>query len=269
MQLGGSRFFDCYIPALGCDVRVHTDALLGGGAATVAAGWKAEDKCGGRGGARGWQGGGCRHLGAWGSGTGLSKGQPSAANRVLTGFPASSVPPRQDARAAPRHGARVAGRPRRSRLLWCDGAGAGAMDGACRQAAAAGSRAAKRARASERWEALHSRLHPPAPLPPPPDIPNLSSLRNPAGVAPAALPLTLRMLTHVPLIVSSRRSQTSGSPTHVFAKLWLQPLPAAASVHAAGAAAPAPAASQQQQQQPATVAALREAISQGLQEGWD
>ena len=24
MQLGGSRFFDCYIPALGCDVRIHT-----------------------------------------------------------------------------------------------------------------------------------------------------------------------------------------------------------------------------------------------------
>lgn len=28
MQLGGSRFFDCYIPALGCDVRIHTGGLL-------------------------------------------------------------------------------------------------------------------------------------------------------------------------------------------------------------------------------------------------
>lgn len=28
MQLGGSRFFDCYIPALGCDVRIHAGGLL-------------------------------------------------------------------------------------------------------------------------------------------------------------------------------------------------------------------------------------------------
>ena len=39
------------------------------------------------------------------------------------------------------------------------------------------------------------------------DVPNLGALRNPAGVAPTALPLTLRMLSHVPILVSSRRSQ--------------------------------------------------------------
>lgn len=44
MQLGGSRFFDCYIPTLGCDVRIHTDALLVGGATAVDAGWSPEDK---------------------------------------------------------------------------------------------------------------------------------------------------------------------------------------------------------------------------------
>lgn len=86
------------------------------------------------------------------------------------------------------------------------------------------------------------------------DVPNLPSLRNPGGVQPAALPLTLRMLCHVPILVSSRRSQTSGSPTHVVAKLWLAPLPA----EAAGAAAAAPAA-----------AALRDALAQGVQESFD
>ena len=74
----------------------------------------------------------------------------------------------------------------------------------------------------------------------PADIPNLGALRNPGGVAPAALPLTLRMLCHVPILVSSRRSQTSGSPTHVTAKLWLAPLPAEVAA-AAGAAPPATA----------------------------
>ena len=44
MQLGGSRFLDCYIPALGCDVRIHTDALLRGGGAAVTSTWQADDK---------------------------------------------------------------------------------------------------------------------------------------------------------------------------------------------------------------------------------
>lgn len=79
---------------------------------------------------------------------------------------------------------------------------------------------------------------PPA-CPLPADIPNLAALRNPRGVAPVALPQELRLLSHVPLLVSSRRSQTSGSPTHVTAKLWLQPLPAEAAAAAAGAAAAA------------------------------
>ena len=68
------------------------------------------------------------------------------------------------------------------------------------------------------------RLPPPAPCSPPAppaDIPTLDAVRNPSGIAPVALPLTLRMLSHVPILVSSRRSQTSGSPTHCCAKLWL------------------------------------------------
>ena len=44
MQLGGSRFLDCYIPALGCDVRIHTDALLRGGVAAIEATWRPESK---------------------------------------------------------------------------------------------------------------------------------------------------------------------------------------------------------------------------------
>lgn len=54
------------------------------------------------------------------------------------------------------------------------------------------------------------------------DIPNFDRVTNPVNVPPAALPLTIRMLAHVPLVVSSRRSQTSGSPTHVTAKLWVE-----------------------------------------------
>ena len=110
-----------------------------------------------------------------------------------------------------------------------------------------------------RW--AHPR--PPTPAHTSADVPNLGSLRNPGGVAPAALPLTLRMLCHVPILVSSRRSQTSGSPTHVTAKLWLQPLPAelaaaaaAASGGEAGAAAEAGGT-------------LREARAPGIQETFD
>jgi hypothetical protein len=44
MQLGGSRFFDAYIPALGCDVRIHTDSLLRGGDAAISAAWRPDDK---------------------------------------------------------------------------------------------------------------------------------------------------------------------------------------------------------------------------------
>lgn len=44
MQLGGSRFLDAYIPALGCDVRIHTDQLLRGGAAAIDARWQADTK---------------------------------------------------------------------------------------------------------------------------------------------------------------------------------------------------------------------------------
>ena len=97
--------------------------------------------------------------------------------------------------------------------------------------------------------------------PQPTDVHNLAALRNPAGVAPAALPLTLRMLCHVPILVSSRRSQTSGSPTHVTAKLWLQPLPAElAAVAAAGGGGEVGAD---------TGSALREARAPGIAENWD
>ncbi len=54
------------------------------------------------------------------------------------------------------------------------------------------------------------------------DIPNFEKAQNPGAVARGGLPLTLRMLSHVAVVVSSRRSQTSGSPTHVTAKLWVE-----------------------------------------------
>lgn len=125
MQLGGSRFFDCYIPALGCDVRIHTNSLLKGGDAAVDPTWVPDEK-------------------------------------VLE----------------LRYASAQAGQP-----------------------------------GGEQCEPDYS------------DIPNLGIVKNPGGIAPAQLPLTLRLLTHVPIVVSSRRSQTSGSPTHITAKLWLAPLP--------------------------------------------
>ena len=64
------------------------------------------------------------------------------------------------------------------------------------------------------------------------------------------------MLCHVPILVSSRRSQTSGSPTHVFAKLWLK-------------AALGGELLQQQPEAPAQQAQLREAAAQGIQDSWD
>lgn len=83
-------------------------------------------------------------------------------------------------------------------------------------------------------------------------------------MAPAALPLQLRMLSHVPILVSSRRSQTSGSPTHVTAKLWLAPLPAAAVAAGTQSGAAADGAPGPQGE-----AAVREAVAQGIQENWD
>lgn len=44
MQLGGSRFFDAYIPALGCDVRIHTGSLLRGGDGAIVSAWQPADK---------------------------------------------------------------------------------------------------------------------------------------------------------------------------------------------------------------------------------
>jgi DIS3-like exonuclease 2 len=42
--LGGSRFFDAYVPALGIDVRVHTDRILKGGDAALNLNWNDETK---------------------------------------------------------------------------------------------------------------------------------------------------------------------------------------------------------------------------------
>lgn len=92
------------------------------------------------------------------------------------------------------------------------------------------------------------------------DIPNLPALRNPGAISPVELPLTLCMLAHVPILVSSRRSQTSGSPTHVVAKLWLKPAPGCGEERQA---APPLAGSQAEQ------AGLREALAPGIQENWD
>jgi hypothetical protein len=103
----------------------------------------------------------------------------------------------------------------------------------------------------------------------PADIPNLAALRNLGSIPATDLPLTLHVLSHIPIVVSSRRSPTSGSPTNVIAKLWLNPTPSASSDER-DAAAPQlqvqPAQQQQLQQQPA---GLRLAIAQGIQESFD
>ena len=44
MAVGGSRFFDVYIPSLGTDVRVHTNNVLRGGEAALAAAWEPQSK---------------------------------------------------------------------------------------------------------------------------------------------------------------------------------------------------------------------------------
>lgn len=159
MQLGGSRFFDAYIPALGCDVRIHTGSLLRGGDGAIVSAWQPADK--------------------------VLELRHAASNQQQRG---------------------------------------------------------------EQDEPDYS------------DIPNLPALRNPGAISPVELPLTLCMLAHVPILVSSRRSQTSGSPTHVVAKLWLKPAPGCGEERQA---APPLAGSQAEQ------AGLREALAPGIQENWD
>jgi hypothetical protein len=44
MAVGGSRFFDVYLPALGVDVRVHTNSVLRGGEAALCALWEPQHK---------------------------------------------------------------------------------------------------------------------------------------------------------------------------------------------------------------------------------
>lgn len=115
MCLGGSRFFDVYIPSLGMDVRIHTNSVLQGGDDSIVSAWNKETK-------------------------------------VLTMM--------------------------RSK--------AGVHD-----------------------------------QPDYTDVPNFSKVKNNQDVSAMHLPITLRMLGHVSIVVSSRKSQTSGSPTHVTAKLWV------------------------------------------------
>ncbi|KAL4856961.1 DIS3-like exonuclease 2 [Chlorella vulgaris] len=169
MQLGGSRFFDAYIPALGCDVRIHTATLLRGGEAAIRTGWRPEDK--------------------------TLELRHSVADPGQRG---------ED----------------------CD--------------------------------------------PDYSDIPNLAALRNLGGICATDLPFTLHVLSHIPIVVSSRRSPTSGSPTNVIAKLWLNPTPSASSGKQ-GAAALQPQAQQAQQQQQLQQqpAGLRMAMAQGIQESFD
>lgn len=44
MAVGGSRFFDVYVPALGVDVRVHTNSVLKGGDGALESQWDAQAK---------------------------------------------------------------------------------------------------------------------------------------------------------------------------------------------------------------------------------
>ncbi|KAI3425159.1 hypothetical protein D9Q98_008930 [Chlorella vulgaris] len=168
MQLGGSRFFDAYIPALGCDVRIHTATLLRGGEAAIRTGWRPEEK--------------------------TLELRHSVADPGQRG---------ED----------------------CD--------------------------------------------PDYSDITNLAALRNLGSICAIDLPLTLHVLSHIPIVVSSRRSPISGSPTNVIAKLWLTPTPSASSGEH-NAAAPQPQAQQGQQQQlQQEPAGLRLAMAQGIQESFD
>lgn len=103
----------------------------------------------------------------------------------------------------------------------------------------------------------------------PADITNLAALRNLGSICAIDLPLTLHVLSHIPIVVSSRRSPISGSPTNVIAKLWLTPTPSASSGEH-NAAAPQPQAQQGQQQQlQQEPAGLRLAMAQGIQESFD
>ncbi|GAB4816026.1 hypothetical protein N2152v2_003072 [Parachlorella kessleri] len=122
MAVGGSRFFDVYLPVLGVDVRVHTNSVLKGGEGALTSTW-----------------------------------EPQIKQLTLTRS-VSAPADRQSPDDQPDYF----------------------------------------------------------------DIPNLDKLKNPQELAPLALPLVLRMLTHVRVVVSSWRSATSGSPTHVFAKLWVE-----------------------------------------------
>eukprot|EP00887_Chlorella_sp_A99_P000156 scaffold16.g156.t1 len=167
MQLGGSRFFDCYIPVFGCDVRVHTETLLGGGASAVLSQWEANTRTLVLG-----------HAAGAASGSTAAQEQQRGGGRALRAPPAAASP-------LPAGGAAAA-------------AAAAALSPSPSSAAAAPDQ------------------------PDYSDVPNFERLSNPAGLAPMRLPLTLRLLTHVTLVVSSRRGATSGSPTHVFAKLWLE-----------------------------------------------
>jgi DIS3-like exonuclease 2 len=45
---------------------------------------------------------------------------------------------------------------------------------------------------------------------------------NRVEVAKQQLPLTLRLLTHVPLVLTAQRSKTSGSPSRIVARFWLE-----------------------------------------------
>ena len=54
------------------------------------------------------------------------------------------------------------------------------------------------------------------------DIESYENLQNPLSIAPLALPVTLQPLMMVPVVVGGVRSQVSGSPTGVLAKIYLK-----------------------------------------------
>ena len=53
-------------------------------------------------------------------------------------------------------------------------------------------------------------------------VDNLAKLSARGDVAKAKLPLTLRLLSNVPLLLSAQRSRVSGSPNKIIGRLWLE-----------------------------------------------
>jgi hypothetical protein len=147
LSLGGSRFFDVYVPAFGIDVRVHTEELLVGGEAALKSTWDKDEK----------------ELRLARASTPRT---PPGNGNDGRGWRSSSKTPE---------------------------AFIGTVE------------------TEEGWGEPDYSL-----------VERMSAMENPQGLARARLPMTLRALCRVPMLLASRRSDITGSPTHVYGKLWIE-----------------------------------------------